>query len=70
MAVVGTRRVQVAATEDGIVAIEREVIVDRELGIAAEVEKRTVAVDMGDGTIGVAEQQRVRVIQVGPVRLP
>ena len=58
------RQVQVAATEDGIIAVQRDVIIDRQRGIAAEVEKITVAVDMGDGNIAVAEQQRVKGVRL------
>ena len=63
------RQVQVAATDDGVVAVQRDVVIDRERGIAAEVERVTVAVDMGDGNIAVAEQQRVKGVQfLQPVR--
>ena len=58
------RQVQVAATEDGVIAVQRDVIIDRQRGIVAEVEKVTVAVDLGDGNIAVAEQQRVKAVQL------
>ena len=64
------RQVQVAATDDGVIAVQRDVIVDRERGIATEVEKVTMAVDLGDGNIAVAEQQRVtgvRLLDPDPV---
>lgn len=54
------RQVQVAAGEDGLVAVQRDIIVDPERGIAAEVEKVVVAVDVGDGKIAVMEQNRVK----------
>ena len=57
------RQVQVAATDDGVVAVQRDVVVDRERGIAVEVEKVVVAVDVGGGNIAVAEQQRVKGVQ-------
>ena len=40
-------------------------LIDPKSGVAAEVENVTVAVDMGDGNIAVARQQRVRGIQTG-----
>ena len=58
------RQVRVAATEDGVIAVQRDVIIDRQRGIVAEVEKVTVAVDLGDGNIAVAEQQRVKGVQL------
>ena len=62
MAMIG-RQTRVTATDDGVVAVQRDVIIDRELGIAAEVEKVVVAVDLGGGNIAVAEQQRVKGVQ-------
>ena len=58
------RQTRVTATDDGVVAVQRDVIIDRERGIAAEVEKVVVAVDLGDGNIAVAEQQRVKGVQL------
>ena len=58
------RQVQVAAGDNHAIAVERKVIVDEELGIAAEVENVHVAVKMEDGRIGVAKQQRIRGIAV------
>ena len=58
MAVVG-RQVRVAASEDAVIAVQRDVIVDPQLGRAVEVERVAVAVDTGDGRIAVAEQQRI-----------
>ena len=51
------------ASSSGVVAVQRDVIIDRERGIAAEVEKVVVAVDLGDGNIAVSEQQRVKGVQ-------
>ena len=48
-----------AACEDGIMAVQRDVIVDPQTGRAVQVEKIAVAVDTGDGNIAVAEQQRI-----------
>ena len=58
MAVVG-RQVRVAASEDAVIAVQRDVIVDPQLGRAVEVERVAIAVDAGDGRIAVAEQQRI-----------
>ena len=58
MAVVG-RQVRVAASEDAVIAVQRDVIVDPQLGRAVEVERVAIAVDAGDGKIAVAEQQRI-----------
>ena len=53
------RQTQVAVGKDHVIGVERRVVVDPESGIAAEVENVTVAVDLGDGNIGVARQQKV-----------
>ena len=45
--------------------MERQVLIDPKPGVAAEVETRTVAVDLGDGNIGVAQQQRIMGYQTG-----
>ena len=58
MAIVG-QQVRIAGGDDYLVATKKEVIVDPERGIAVEVEKQVVAVDLGDGRIAVREQQRV-----------
>lgn len=60
------RQVQVATGEDGFVAVQRDVIVDPELGIAAEVEKVVVAVDVGGGKVAVMEQNRVKGVTALP----
>ena len=59
------RQVQVAAGDDHAIAIERNVVVDPESGVAAQVENVTVAVTMDDGTVGVARQQRIHFRQYG-----
>ena len=41
-------------------------IVDKELGIAAEVENVAVAVDLGDGRVGVVTQQKIIGVQARP----
>ena len=56
---VAASELSVVAGQDHAVAVERKVIVDKELGIAAEVENVTVAVDLGDGTVGVVTQQKI-----------
>ncbi len=58
MAVVGTQ-VRVEEGPNHIVVVKRELLVDPERGIAVEVEKKIVAVDLGDGRIAVQEQQRL-----------
>lgn len=58
------RQVQVAAGKDGIVAVQRDIIVDPKSGIAAEVEKMVVAVDVGGGKVAVMEQARVKALAV------
>ena len=45
--------------------LEWRVIVDKELGIAAEVENIAVAIDLGDGIVGVT-QQKIMGIQAQP----
>lgn len=63
------RQIQVHAEEDGVVAVQRDVIVDPEMGIVAEVEKVVAAVDVGDGKIAVVEQNRVRAIKAIPTQV-
>ena len=64
MAVLG-QEAHVAVGEDHVIGVERQVLTDPKSGVAAEVENVTVTVDMGDGNIAVARQQRVRGIQTG-----
>ena len=52
-------------SEDHVVRVERQVLIDPKPGVAAEVETRTVAVDLGDRNIGVAQQQRIMGYQTG-----
>lgn len=56
--------VQVAAAKEGLVAVQRDIIVDPKSGIAAEVEKVVVAVDVGGGKVAVMEQARVKALAV------
>ena len=60
---IAARQTRVAVGEDHAVRVDRHVIVDPHSGIAAEVENVTVAVDMGDGNIAVARQQKITGIQ-------
>ena len=57
------REVKVVTGDDHAVAVEKKVVVDKELGIAAEVEKVAVAVDLGDGRVGVVTQERIVGVQ-------
>ena len=56
---VAARQTRVAVGEDHAVRVDRQVIIDPRTGRAAEVENVTVAVDMGDGNIAVARQQKI-----------
>lgn len=60
------RQVQVAGNEDVVVAVEKNVVCDPATGRAVEVENVMAAVDLGDGNIGVARQQRVVGYQAVP----
>ena len=64
MALLG-REAHIAVGDDHVVGVERQVLIDPKSGRAAEVETRTVAVDLGDGNIAVAQQQRVTGYQTG-----
>ena len=57
------REVKVVAGEDHAVAVEKKVVVDKALGIAAKVENVAVAVDLGDGRVGVVTQRRIVGVQ-------
>jgi hypothetical protein len=57
------REVQVATGDNHAVAIERKLVVDPQSGRAAHVENVAVAVQLEDGTVGVARQQRIRFVQ-------
>ena len=57
------RELSVVAGQDHAIGVERKVIVDEELGIAAEVENVAVAVDLGGGRVGVVTQQKIVGVQ-------
>lgn len=63
---VAAREVNVVAGQDHAIGVERKVIIDKELGIAAEVENVAVAVDLGDGRVGVVTQQKIIVQEQPP----
>ena len=56
---IAARQTRVAVGEDHAVRVDRQVVIDPRTGRAAEVENVTVAVDMGDGNIAVARQQKI-----------
>ena len=56
-----TKQVHIVKGDNHVVAVERELVYDARTGIAAEVEKTTVAVDLGDGQIGIARKQKVTI---------
>jgi hypothetical protein len=58
MAVVG-QQVHITGGSDHLIATKKAVVVDAERGIAVEVEKKVIAVDLGDGRVAVREQERV-----------
>ena len=60
------REVHIAAGDDHAVAVEKCIVVDPELGVAAKVENVAVAVDLGDGNVGIARQQKVVGIGLAP----
>ena len=59
MAQLAAREMQVVAGEDHAVGVRKDVYVDTERGVALEVENVALAVDLGDGRIGVAHHERV-----------
>ncbi len=61
---VAASRTQIIAGEDHAIAIQREVMVDPESGVAVQVEKAVIAVDLGDGRVAVHERQRLISVQV------
>ena len=65
---VAARQVRVAAGADHVVAVQRDLVVDPETGVAAQVEKTMIAVDLGDGNIAVQERQRIVGAVVAPPR--
>ena len=52
-------RVRVVQGKDHAVAVKTETVIDPQSGVAVQVEKAVVAVDLGDGRVAVQEQQRV-----------
>ncbi len=56
---IASSRVQIIEGEDHVVAVKTERIIDPESGVAIEVEKAIIAVDLGDGRIAVQERERV-----------
>ena len=61
------REVKIATGDNHAVAIERKLVVDPESGMAAQVENVAVAVQLEDGTVGVARQQRIHFVQHGGI---
>ena len=57
-------QVAIAATEDGVALVKKEIIVDPESGLLLEVENVKIAVDVGGGNIVVKEEQRIKGIHV------
>ncbi len=55
----------IGQTEDGMFAVQRDLIVDPSTGRAATVEKVILAVPTEDGNVAIVEQQRVRVLDTG-----
>ena len=68
MAVASTR-VRMVQGKDHAVAVKTETVVDPERGVAVQVEKAVIAVDLGDGRVAVREQQRVVGAVVQEVRV-
>ena len=66
---VAARQVRIAGDEDGVVAVERNVVYDPVTGRGAVIEKVTAAVPLGDGQVAVAQQQRIVGYQLGEVLL-
>lgn len=64
------RRIEIHAEEDGVVAVQRDTIVDPERGFVAEVEKVVTAVDAGEGRVAVVEQNRLKAIRAIPTQVP
>lgn len=59
MAVIGGK-VSVVGSEDGVVVVKKEIILDPETGLLLEVEHIKAAVDIGGGNIAIREQKRIR----------
>ena len=60
------REAHIATGDDHAIAVERNIVVDPESGVAAKVENVAVAVDLGDGNVGVAHHQKVVGIGLAP----
>ena len=63
------RQIEIHAEENGVVAVQRDTIVDPERGIVAEVEKVVTAVDAGEGRVAVVEQNRLKAIRAIPTQV-
>ena len=63
------RQIEIHKGEDGVVAVRRDVIVDPELGTAAEVEKVVAAVDVGGGKVALLEATQVKGVKAIPNRV-
>ena len=61
---VAAGEVEIARDKDGLVAVRRDVVVDPERGVAAEVERTVVAVEDSEGNVAVMQQNRVRAVGV------
>ena len=59
MMALAAHQVNVVSGEDHAIAVEKKMVVDKKLGVAAQVENVAVAMDLGDGITGVAMQQRI-----------
>lgn len=58
MAVAATR-VQYMQGEDHAVAVKTETVIDPQSGVAVQVQKAVIAVDLGDGRVAVREQEKI-----------
>ena len=65
MAVAG--EVVIVGGEDGLVAVRRDVIVDPENDVVAEVERVLVAREDDNGNVAVMQQNRVRAVKMDQV---
>ena len=62
------RQVEIGAGADGeLVAVQRDLVVDPEKRIVAEVEKTLIAKEDGEGNVHVLEQTRIQAIAVDEV---
>ena len=65
---IAARQVRVAGGDDHFIAVQKDVIIDPKSGLAVEVEKVAVGVDLGDGNIAVRQQERVTGVILDPPR--